>query len=278
MKTKKVIQETREHVAHKEHKVYEEYGAPELKKNYLKNFRRGLEIAVIIHIVIISSYLLVSYLNRLNADDNIKPKFNIVYIDVALDAPPPVEDNNIEIPKTDEIIKPVKDLGALEPIPVSKDKAEELTVKTQDELNNIIGQVSHEGDSLRYVFKDNGNVNLNIDKIIKDKDDVIKDNTPRNFESFEVEKAPVCVNLGMVKSSMQYPPLAVEIGLEGRVTVKVLVGMQGQVIKISSMSGPDIFYDEVKDKAMNLEFTPGLQNGKPVNVWVTVPFSFRLKN
>jgi outer membrane biosynthesis protein TonB len=44
------------------------------------------------------------------------------------------------------------------------------------------------------------------------------------------------------------------------------------------MTGPDVFADEVKSKAMNLQFTPGLQNGKPVRVWVTVPFNFRLKN
>jgi protein TonB len=267
MKAKKEIQETRE------------YGAPELKKNYLKNFRRGLEIAVIIHIVIVSSYLLVSYINKLNADDNVKPVFNVHIIDVELDAPPPAEDNKTEIPKTDEIVKPVKDLGALEPIPVSQDKAEELTIKTQDELNNIVGQISHEGDSVRYVVNNNGNVNLNIDNIIKDKDNNIeKNDPPRNFESFEVEKAPECVNLGMVRSSMEFPPLAIEIGLEGRVTVKVLVGTNGQVVKTGNMTGPDIFYDEVRDKAKNLEFTPGLQNGKPVNVWVTVPFSFKLKN
>ena len=272
MKPRKEKQETRELASHKE------YGAPELKKNYLKNFRRGLEIAVIIHVVVVSSYLLISYLNKLNADDNIKPVFKVHIVDVELDAPPPADDNNTEIPKTDDAVKPVKDLAALEPVPVSKDKAEEMTVKTQDELNNIIGQVSHEGDSVRYVITDNGNINIKnniIDKIEKIEKD---DNLNKNFQSFEVEKAPECVNLGMVRNSMEYPPLAVEIGMEGRVTVKVLVGTEGQVIQIGSMSGPDIFYDEVKNKAKNLEFTPGLQNGKPVKVWVTVPFNFKLKN
>jgi protein TonB len=60
--------------------------------------------------------------------------------------------------------------------------------------------------------------------------------------------------------------------------VKVLVGESANVIKIGSVSGPDVFHDEVRDKAMNLEFTPGLQNGKPVKVWVSVPFNFKLKN
>ncbi len=254
-----------------------EYGAPELKKNYLRNFSRGLELAVIIHVLLISGYLLLSYINKLSADDNLKPVFNVKIVDVELDAPPPAEENNTEIPKTDEIVKPVKDLAALEPVPVPKEIAEEMTIKTQDELNNIQGQVSHEGDSVRYVINDNGMGN--IDRIIEDKGNItVKNDPPRNYESFEVEKLPECVNLSMVRESIVYPPLAIEIGKEGRVTVKVLVSSSGEVIKTGAMTGPEIFYEEVKDKARSLEFTPGLQNGTPVNVWVTVPFSFRLKN
>jgi outer membrane biosynthesis protein TonB len=49
-------------------------------------------------------------------------------------------------------------------------------------------------------------------------------------------------------------------------------------MKVGSVSGPDVFHDEVRDKASDLQFTPGLQNGKPVKVWVTVPFNFKLKN
>ncbi len=92
-----------------------------------------------------------------------------------------------------------------------------------------------------------------------------------------VEVAPVCTNLGQVKSSVKYPENAVETGLEGNVTVKVLVGPVGDVLKISSVSGPDAFHKEVRDKAKKLKFLPALENNKPVKVWVTVRFSFRLK-
>ena len=97
------------------------------------------------------------------------------------------------------------------------------------------------------------------------------------YQSFEVEKAPECVNLQQVRSSMVYPPMAIEAQIEGKVTVKVLVDGDGSVIKVGSINGPDIFRDEVSSKSMQLQFTPGLQNGKPVKVWVTVPFVFKLK-
>ena len=77
---------------------------------------------------------------------------------------------------------------------------------------------------------------------------------------------------------MSYPEVAREAGVEGKVSIKVLVGTDGSVIKVGSLSGPEQFYDEVSNKSMNLQFTPGLQNGKPVKVWVTVPFNFKLKN
>ena len=56
----------------------------------------------------------------------------------------------------------------------------------------------------------------------------------------------------------------------------MLVDADGNVIKVGSVNGPDIFRDEVTSKSMLLQFTPGLQNGKPVKVWVSVPFVFKL--
>jgi protein TonB len=262
----------------KENQNPREYGAPEMKKNYLKNLRRGLEYAIIIHISLISSYLLINYLNNLNADDNKKPVFDIKYVNVELGSPFPVDNVNKDIPKTEEIVKPVKDLTALNPVPVSKDKAEEMTVKTQDELNNITAQVSHDGDSVTYIAN-NGDNGINIENNITKIDNIRKPpDEDKIYKSFEVEKVPECVNLAMVRSSIEYPKLAIEIGKEGTVTVKVLVSTNGKVIKVGSMTGPELFYDEVKEKAMNLEFTVGLQNGKPVKVWMTVPFRFKLNN
>jgi protein TonB len=77
---------------------------------------------------------------------------------------------------------------------------------------------------------------------------------------------------------MVYPMVAIESNIEGRVTIKVLVGPDGHVIQTGALTGPEVFYDEVRDKAKNLEFTSGLQNGKAVKVWMTVPFNFKLKD
>ena len=103
-----------------------------------------------------------------------------------------------------------------------------------------------------------------------------KEKVNKTYQQFEVDKPPVAVNLGQVKSSMRYPEIAKSSGIEGKVTVKVLVGPDGSVVQVGGYSGPDVFRDEVSSKVMSLQFTPALQQGQPVRCWVSVPFSFKL--
>lgn len=258
------------------------YGAAEIISSYQKNFRRGLEIAIMLHILVVSLYFLLNYMNILNAGDIKETPFIIRQYDLFnMPEPPSTKDNDTRDIKTEDFTKPFKDPSALIPDPVARQLAEQLTIKTQDELDKINTNVSNEGDTIKYVINtDNTHLQLNNDKIEHHIDNIIKNDVDENrtFQGSEVEVIPECVNLAQVKSSMVYPTVAVEAGIEGKVTVKVLVGTDGKVVKIGSINGPEIFYDEVREKTMNLEFTPGLQGNKAVKVWMYIPFSFKLKN
>lgn len=254
-----------------------QYGAAEIKQVYQSNFRKGLEYAVILHVVLVCSYLLISYVNNLNAavikNEPYHPR------EVNISEPPSVNENDNQVPRQEqEIVKPIKEMGALIPEPVAKEKAEQMTIKTQEQLDKINTDVSREGDSVKYVA-DNGNSNNIIEHINKNDIKVThNDNPDIIYKSFEVEVVPECVNLDAIKNSMVYPIVAIESNIEGRVSIKVLVGPDGHVIQTGALTGPEVFYDEVRDKAKNLEFTSGLQNGKAVKVWMTVPFNFKLKD
>ncbi|MFI5211830.1 MAG: energy transducer TonB [Ignavibacteria bacterium] len=252
----------------------DKYGAPELKKVFQAYTFKGLVIAVTLHFAMLAAYMLFAYINESKAKDiPVNPNKPINFVEI--NTPPSIDDEDIPPVKKDEIVQPLKDLAALEPQPVRKQDADDVILKTQDELNNIVTNVAREGDSL--IASLNNNTGVDDVKIDDRLNNEIKDPPKDIYSSFEVEVAPECTNLQQVKSSMLYPENAVQIGQEGKVTVKVLVGPEGDVLKIGSVSGPDVFHDEVKDKAKNLQFTPGLQNNKPVKVWVTVPFSFKLK-
>lgn len=255
-----------------------DYGAPELKKNYQKFFARGLVLAVIVHVALIGTYMLVNYLNKLSAEEKKNVQQQRIINITDLEPPPSATDEETPPPKEIEEIQsaPPKDLTALTPEPVAREKAEEQTIKTQEELEQIKSPVSSFGDTGKFTYS--GPVKVEEKKIEEKIEKKEKEVEKTVFQSFEVEKPPECVNLAQVRGMMTYPEVARQAGIEGRVTVKVLVGPDGSVIKVGSISGPDVFHDEVRDKSMNLQFTPGLQNGKPVKVWVTVPFNFKLKN
>lgn len=255
----------------------DKYGAPELKKAYPGYTLKGFIIAVSIHILLIAGYMLLVYINQ--AKTNEVPK-NVprIFVIEEFPIPPPIDDN--EVPPVDpkEFAQIKKDLSVLEPVPTRRDLADDVVLKTQAELDKINVNAGREGDSVVYASNngdikiDNNKIDIRIDKTT----DITKPDD-RVYKITDVEKAPECINLGQVRSKMKYPQVAIEGEIEGRVSVKVLVGPDGNVLKVGNITGPDVFYDEVREKASDLQFTAGLQNNKPVKVWVTVPFMFHLK-
>lgn len=73
-----------------------------------------------------------------------------------------------------------------------------------------------------------------------------------------------------------YPEIARQAGLEGRVTVRVRVGRDGRVKEASIVrSDNGAFDDSALAAARQWTFTPGIQAGQPVEVWMTIPIRFR---
>ena len=74
-----------------------------------------------------------------------------------------------------------------------------------------------------------------------------------------------------------YPDAARRKGLEADVVLRVLVGPEGEVRRATVLRGAGEGFDEAAEKlARRLRFRPGRQGGRPVAVWVTFPFRFRL--
>jgi len=250
------------------------YGAPELKRLYQKFVTRGLIVATVIAVVLsVSSMAYILWAKNKEAKDLENMQREITLAD--LDVPPPIDEVPPELPKDVAL----KDLAALAPEPVAKKLiTEEVKLKNQQELEDVKLPVASEGtdDPNKVTATEfSGKV---VEKKVEEKVEKKEEKKKEIFQQFEVEKAPVAVNLGSIKGSMRYPEIARQSGMEGRVVAKVLVGTDGSVVKVGGISGPDIFRDEVSDKVMGLKFTPALQGGQPVKCWVSVPFYFKLKN
>lgn len=88
---------------------------------------------------------------------------------------------------------------------------------------------------------------------------------------------PECINLSEVRKMIVYPESAKEDLIEGRVTIKILVGTEGDVEEFSTLTGPAVFYKEIKRVSKYLKFTPAIYNNEKVKCWVLIPFSFKMQ-
>jgi len=98
------------------------------------------------------------------------------------------------------------------------------------------------------------------------------DTTRPPADFVDVDREPVVI----VKKEPVYPALALKAGMEGKVWVKIWVdksGMPRDVVVLKSDA--DIFNYSAIEAAKQFRFTPASIQGKPVDVWVSVPFRFR---
>ncbi len=100
---------------------------------------------------------------------------------------------------------------------------------------------------------------------------------PTPFELFDGVE-PLALNLDEVKGDFRYPRSAVEAGIEGTVVLRVLVGTDGAYVRhvVLREAHPQL-RAEVERHVRQLRFRPGLQANRPVKVWVTLPFRFKIR-
>lgn len=84
--------------------------------------------------------------------------------------------------------------------------------------------------------------------------------------------------LQYIRDNLKYPTIAQENGIQGRVIVRFVVSKDGSVKDITVLRGVDSSLDKEAVRVVNSlpKFIPGKQNGHAVNVFYTLPVSFKL--
>ena len=82
-----------------------------------------------------------------------------------------------------------------------------------------------------------------------------------------------------LSSHINYPPMAAENNVQGRVVVAFVVDKTGKVgeVKVVRSVDKDLDKEAVRVCKSLPKFVPGRQNGIPVSVWFTLPVTFRLQ-
>jgi protein TonB len=82
-----------------------------------------------------------------------------------------------------------------------------------------------------------------------------------------------------INDHMNYPTIAAENGISGRVNCTFVVNADGSVVDVEVVRGRDPYLDKEAVRVLKLlpKFKPGEQRGKPVRVKYNVPVYFQLR-
>ena len=82
-----------------------------------------------------------------------------------------------------------------------------------------------------------------------------------------------------LQAHINYPPMAAEMNVQGKVIVQFVVDKTGKVGEVKVVRSVDKELDREAARVCKSlpKFTPGRQNGQAVSVWYTLPVNFKLQ-
>ena len=207
-----------------------------------------------------------------------------VLIDMSQDAEEPEEQQErLEQPKPEvlpeEVLKSVK-VTELQIVEDDKVKKED-EIKTQDELKETetaFGQKDNEkGTEDRNVtrtLKEEVVVEKPVEKPKEVKEEIFK--SVEQMPQFPGGDAAL---MKYLSSHINYPPMAAENNVQGKVILQFVVEKDGRVgeVKVARSVDKDLDKEAIRVVKSLPKFTPGRQNGQAVRVWYTLPVTFKLQ-
>ena len=133
-----------------------------------------------------------------------------------------------------------------------------------------------------------GTEDRDVTRTLKEEVDVKPNQKPKKVEDElfrSVEQMPQfpggeAALMKFLASHINYPPTAAEHDIQGKVVVQFVVKKDGSIgeVKVVRSVDPELDAEAIRVCKLLPKFTPGRQNGQPVNVLYTLPMTFRLDN
>jgi len=237
-----------------------EYGAYKLRKKY----NRTVMWALLVGIVIIATTIITPYLNAKALENRLKRAERQVEIKMEnldqpdeLVAPPPPPP-----PPPQDVVQQARYVPPVVIDSVKPEEAAELMSADQAQVevqNEVVEEVA-----------------------------VVTEEVAEDVDAAEpfvvVEEMPMFPGgeqalLAYIGEHTQYPEVAKENNIQGKVIVRFCVTSKGGVDKVEILKGVDPELDKEAIRVVKTlpTFKPGKQGGKPVPVWYMVPINFTLK-
>jgi len=238
-----------------------EYGAYRLRKRY----NRNVSIALLIGVLIIATAVITPYINAKalegrakRAERQVEIKMEKLDQPTELVAPPPPPPP----PPTDV----VQQQRYVPPVVVDSIKPEEVKqLMTADQAQSEV-------------------TNKEVVEVVQQVKEEVQEAEAEEVPFVVVEEMPMYPGgdvelLKYIMEHVQYPEVAKENNIQGRVIVRFCVTAKGGVSQVSVLKGVDPELDKEAIRVVNTlpAFKPGKQGGKPVPVWYMVPMTYTLK-
>ena len=191
--------------------------------------------------------------------------------------PEPIEQEKPEVRQNEELITyQATELQIVEDQNVN----EEDEIMSQDErmqTDAIAGSVTNSEGTTNI-----NNISEQIKEVVVEDKKPVEEKPAEIFKS--VEQMPQFPGgdealIKYLSSHINYPPMAAENNIQGRVVVAFVVDKTGKVGEVNVVRSVDKDLDREAVRVCKSlpKFVPGRQNGQPVSVWFTLPVTFKLQ-
>ena len=249
------------------------FGASAFKDLILKNTRKAFYTTLVILLLFGMSSCSYRYIENWMFPPPQVVRVKLAKVSLDMLAPPPSENQDVPPPPPPTVVPPVSGPAVRAGMPVAvpdallpEDLKDFATVKDINVASAVGGDGSNFGDFASNIGHDVGTLNIQT-----------KEEEPNVEDFIAVEKEPD-FDYAALQRRVKYPELALKNGIEGQVLVAALVGKDGRVEKTQIIdSENEILNASAVNAVKETIFTPAVNNGVPVRVWVRIPIAFKLR-
>jgi len=253
------------------------YGAAELKQSMGPNMLRGLAAATVLLTLGFGTVAVVR--NALAAETPSSDR--VITIVGVPQPPPPLEKPRPEAAAPPKAAPDAPLVGEVKPVP---DAEADTTARVADNARLNDGPPSPAGVDGGQGSTVGGAVGVvEVPPAVpepKPEPEPIPEPTPAPVEDERPDPSTVVIGATqpVVRTQIdpEYPDILRRAGIEGRVVARVLIGKDGRVEEVLILrSDHEGFNQTTLEAVRRWTFTPAIQAGQPVRVWMTIPVRFR---
>lgn len=252
------------------------------KPRHLKAFIYTLIGALILGIVAFSYLKVSAYIEEQRIKDAAEQQ--MAFVDTAAEEEEEEEETQerIEEQKPEALPEEILNTVKVTELLIAKDEEvrSEDEIKTQDELKETqtaFGQTDFDkGTDDRNITREHKNEVIVEEK----KPEPVEEKVFKAVEQMPTFPGGEAALMKYLKDHINYPTVAMENNVQGKVIVQFVVTKTGKVgeVKVARSVDRDLDREAVRVCKSLPDFIPGRMNGQAVNVWYTLPVQFKLQN